>query len=52
VTEKEQFDKTMDAILQADPKIVKQHLELEAKNRAEARKAKHASSAPGPDGPA
>jgi hypothetical protein len=40
MTEKEQFDEAMTSILKADPKIVKQQMEDDAKQRAEARKAK------------
>jgi hypothetical protein len=46
------FDKTMDTILRANLKIVKQQMEEDMHERAEARKAKRASSAPVPDDPA
>ncbi len=42
----------MDKILKADPKIVKEQMEQDAKDRAEARKAKRASSDRAPDDPA
>lgn len=44
MTEREQFDNAMKRILCADPKIVKKQLEAEMLERAEARKAKRASS--------
>jgi hypothetical protein len=43
------FNKAMNTILKADPKVVKQQMEDDAKARAEARKAKRASFVPGPD---
>jgi hypothetical protein len=49
--EYETFNKSMSRILKADPKIVKQQMEEDMRQRAEARKAKRASSAPGPDDP-
>jgi len=48
--EYEQFNDAMDTILKADPKTVKQQMEEDMRQRAEARKAKRASS-PGPDDP-
>ena len=37
------FNRAMDTILKADPKIVKQQMEQDVHNRAEARKLKRAS---------
>jgi hypothetical protein len=50
-SEFEHFNSTMNTILKADPKVVQQQMEQDAKDRAEARKAKRASSNPGPDDP-
>ena len=52
MTDYEKFEKAMGAILKADPKTVKQQMEEDAKVRAEARKAKRASSDLYPDDPA
>jgi hypothetical protein len=51
MTERELFDEAMNSILKADPKIVREQMEKDAKDRAEARKAKRASSDPAPDDP-
>jgi hypothetical protein len=52
MTELERFNEALGTILKADPKIVKQQMEKDAEERAEARKAKRASAVPGPDDPA
>lgn len=45
MTEKENFDKGMDSLLRANPKIVKAAMEQEKQEREAERKAKIASSA-------
>jgi hypothetical protein len=51
MTESEKFDNAMDAILKANPRVVKQQMEDDARIRQEARKAKRASLDPDPDDP-
>lgn len=46
-SEFEDFNAAMDAILKADPKIIKEQMEQDARDRAKARKAKRASLASG-----